>query len=87
MKRFRTARRSNGDRKRILPDARTWLRLSLAVLTWGSICTILLGYNLFPGHVWLHLNESSPMEVRAPAPRSTWTRRKQRPCANRPPSR
>jgi len=67
MRRFRLSRRTNGGgRKWEWPDLRTWLRLALAVFTWGTVCTILLGYNLFPGRVWLHVGEISPVEVRAP---------------------
>ncbi len=47
-------------------DYRTWLRAGLGVMVWGALCSILLGYNLFPGRHSLRLGEPSPALIRAP---------------------
>jgi hypothetical protein len=66
MKRLRAVRRRNGERNNRRPDWTGVMRAGMGLLTWATLCFMLLGYDLFPGRISLHLGEPSPELVRAP---------------------
>ena len=66
MKRLRAVRRRNGERKDRRLNWTGVMRAGMGLLTWAALCLMLLGYDLFPGRISLHLGEPSPELVRAP---------------------
>ncbi|MFB3880043.1 MAG: HD family phosphohydrolase [Armatimonadota bacterium] len=66
MKRLRAARRRDGERTNRWINWSAATRLGMGLLTWASLCFMLLGYDLFPGRLSLQPGEPSPELVRAP---------------------